>query len=245
MCDSNLLRAKGWQGWIELPPARATTPVGPWVDLSHRVGPNMPCASIFPKPRFQKLKSLPDDPFNVTEMCTVVHAGTHLDAPSHFLADAPAFHEIPLDRMMGPGVVWTIDCVADQVIDVADLEACEPMLMAGDILALDTGWAARFGTDAYETHPSLSTAAAEWLLAKKIKLLACDFATPDLVYHLRAPGFAWPVHHTLLSHGILVCEHITGHSVFANKRVEFIFGALSIEHSDGAPARVLGRLIAD
>ncbi len=245
MCDGHLQRATGWRGWTDLPVVPATQAIGPWLDLSHTVGPDMPCASIFPAPRFQKLKSLPQDPFNVTEMCAVVHSGTHLDAPSHFLDDGPAFHEIPLDRLMGPGVVWKLDLDLDQVITPADLERCEPKLRAGDILALDTGWAARFGTPEYERHPSLSPEAADWLVERKIKLLACDFATPDLVYHLRAPGFSWPVHHTLLSRGILICEHITGHAALAGQRVEFIFGALSIAHADGAPARVLGRRIVD
>ena len=45
--------------------------------------------------------------------------------------------------------------------------------------------------------------------------LACDFATPDLVYHLRKPGFNWPVHRALLSRGILICEHLTGHAALA------------------------------
>ncbi len=245
MCDGDQHRTCGWRGWVEIPPAPATRAIGPWIDLSHTVGPNMPCASIFPTPSFQRLKSLPDDPFNVTEMRSVVHAGTHIDAPSHFLDDAPDVRNIPLDRLMGPGVVWRIPVDLDEVIEVAHLERCEPRLREGDILAVDTGWAKRFGTPEYERHPSFSTAAAQWLLARRIKLLACDFATPDLVDHRRQTGFDWPVHHTLLSHGIIICEHITGHDVLAGHRVEFMFGALSIEHGDGAPARVVGRLIAD
>ncbi len=63
---------------------------------------------------------------------------------------------------------------------------------------MDTGWAARVGTEEYEHHSEPSTAAAvKWLLSQRIKMLACDFATPDLVYHLRQPGFDWPVHLTL------------------------------------------------
>lgn len=245
MCDQCPKAPSGWQGWITLPPADPVTPAGDWIDLTHPVSPAMPCASIFPAPSFQRLRSLPDDPFNVTEIRMVAHAGTHLDAPLHYFADGPDMASIPLDRLSGPGVVWHIDAEPDEVIGVAKLEACRPLLRPGNMVALDTGWAARAGTPDYERHPSLSAEAAMWLVERRIKLLACDFATPDLVYHLRQPGFDWPVHHALLSRGILICEHLTGHAALADMRVEFHFAALPIVNGDGAPARVLARRIQD
>jgi arylformamidase len=243
MCEQCPTAATGWLGWIDLPEATIGQPAGPWVDLTHKVGPEMPCASIFPKPTFGKVRSLPEDPFNVTEIHMVAHAGTHVDAPLHFFDDGPDMASIPLDRLQGLGVVWRIEAEPDQVIEPADLERCQPQLNEGDILAVDTGWSKHFGTPLYERHPSFSAAAAQWLLARRIKLLACDFATPDLVYHRREPGFDWPVHHLLLSHGILICEHLTGHDALAGSRAEFHFGALPIAGGDGAQARVTARRV--
>jgi kynurenine formamidase len=245
MCDGVPVRGQGWKGWIEVPAPASVVPSGPWVDLSHALSPEMPCASIFSKPRFDLVKKLPHDPFNVTELQMVVHSGTHVDAPRHFYLDGPAFDEIPLDRLHGPGVVWRIPKNRDEIITPDDLEKARPRLQPGDILAIDTGWGAHAGSALYESHPSLTQAAAEWLVDQRIKLLACDFATPDLVYHLRKPGFDWPVHRVLLSHGVLVCEHLVRHTVLAGKRVEFMFNALNIKASDGAPARVLARPILD
>ncbi|QOT73404.1 cyclase family protein [Sphingobium fuliginis] len=244
MCDQCPKAPDGWIGWLDLPASRPVQPAGPWVDLTHDVGPDMPCASIFPRPSFGKLRSLPQDPFNVTDIHMVAHAGTHVDAPLHYFEDAPDMASIPPERLSGEGVVWRIEKGPDQIISVAELEQCRPVLQAGDILAVDTGWAARFGTPDYERHPSFSPEAATWLLERRIKMLACDFATPDLVYHLRQPGFDWPVHRTLLANGILICEHLTGHAAFAGDRVEFLFGALPIAGGDGSPARVLARRIA-
>lgn len=243
MCEQCPRASTGWLGWIELPKVSAGSPVGEWIDLTHKLGPEMPCASIFPKPSFGKVRSLPADPFNVTEIHMVAHAGTHVDAPLHFFEDAPDMASIPLQRLQGPGVVWHIEAEADQVIEPADLERCRPELREGDILAVDTGWAKHFGTPLYERHPSFSAHAARWLLEKRIKLLACDFATPDLVYHRREPGFNWPVHHLLLSNGILICEHLTGHDALAGSRVEFQFAALPIAGGDGAQARVIARKV--
>jgi kynurenine formamidase len=208
------------------------------------VGPSMPVASIFPKPAFGKLRSLPDDPFNVTDIHMVAHAGTHVDAPLHYFAEGPDMASIPPERLCGPGLVWRIGAAPNQVIGPDDLERCRPLLEPGDILAVDTGWAARFGTPEYDNHPSFSAEAAAWMVERKVKLLACDFATPDLVYHLREPGFDWPVHRQLLANGVLICEHLTGHAALAGERVEFVFGALPIAGGDGAPARVAARRVA-
>ncbi len=230
---------------MEMPEARPFTPVGDWVDLSHPVNAQMPCASIFPTPSFTALREVPRDPFNVTEIRMVAHAGTHVDSPRHYFNDAPGFEGIPLDRLCGTGVVWHLPQMPDAVIPLAVLQSAAPALRPGDILAIDTGWTAKAGTADYERHPSLSTEAAEWLVAQRIKLFACDFATPDLVYHLRQPGFDWPVHRALLGDGVLVCEHLTGHAALAGRRVEFVFGALNVTACDGAPARVMARPVAD
>lgn len=241
MCEACAGPGYGWKGWIDLPDVRPGRPMGPWLDLSHRVGSNMPCASIFPAPELSLVREMPRDPFNVMKLSMVVHAGTHVDSPRHYYLDGPAFEDIPLSRLEGPGVVWRILKEPNEIIGVEELEEARPELRPGDILAIDTGWAARFGTKEYEHHPSLSPEAASWLLDRRVKMLACDFATPDLVYHLRQPGFDWPVHRTLLSRGILICEHLTGHAALAGKRVEFIFAALNVEGSDGSPARVMAR----
>jgi kynurenine formamidase len=52
------------------------------------------------------------------------------------------------------------------------------------------------------------------------------------------------VHNILLSRGILICENLRGNAALWGKRVEFVFNALNIVGSDGAPARVLAREVA-
>ncbi|MEP9375732.1 cyclase family protein [Aquabacter sp. CN5-332] len=245
MCEGCVTPGSGWRGFMDLPKPRPLTATGDWVDLSHPVNPQMPCASIFPTPSFTKLREVPKDPFNVTEIRLVAHAGTHVDSPRHYYNDAPGFEGIPLERLCGEGVVWHLPQTPNAVIPLEQLQRATPVLRPGDILAIDTGWAAKAGTEEYEHHPSLSVEAAEWLAAQRIKLFACDFATPDLVYHLRQPGFNWPVHHALLGNGVLVCEHLTGHAPFAGRRMEFVFGALNATECDGAPARVMARPVAD
>jgi len=203
----------------------------------------MPRAHTFPAARFERFMSQPGDPINVTRFEMIVHTGTHVDAPRHFYLDGPAFDEIPLERLHGPGLVLRVDVEAGGVIGVEDFERVAGRIEPGDIVALDTGWSEKFGTEEYDINPSISVEAAHWLVERGVTLLACDFATPDLALPLRKPGFDWPVHQVLLSNGVLVCEHLRGVAPLAGKRVEFMFAALNICASDGAPARVLARSI--
>jgi kynurenine formamidase len=243
VCDA-ARKDLGWRGWPA--PGQGIAPSvagGRWAEISHVVGPEMPNAHVFPKPRFHRLKKLPEDPLNVTMMEMAVHSGTHVDAPRHFFSDGPAFHEIPLDRLYGTGVVLDLEKPDDSLIDVADLEAARPSIEPDDIVVLHTGWWRHAGTPRYDHHPCLTPEAAHWLVERRTKLLACDFATPDLPLNRRPVGFDWPVHHILLGNGVLVAEHVTKHDGLAGRRAEFIFAALTIEESDGAPARVLARPI--
>ena len=244
MCDASHERGKGWKGWVDLPKPEPLQPSGPWLDCSWPIAQTMPRVPVFPPPTIRRIKSLPDDPLNVTEFGMVVHTGTHVDAPRHFFMDGPALEDVPLDRLSGAGVVIHLKKNAHELIEPEDLDRATPAIRAGDIVAIDTGWARKHGTPDYEDHPSLSHEAARWLVAKKVKLLACDFGTPDLPLHRRPKDFNWPVHLELLSHGVLVCEHLTGHAALAGKRVEFVFSALNIVSSDGAPARVMAREVA-
>lgn len=205
----------------------------------------MPRVAFFPEPRFEQIWQMPEMPINVTEMQMVVHTGTHIDAPRHFLTDGPALDDIPLDRLHGPGMVIAVDRGAGELVTAADLDRAGDVVQPGDIVALHTGWWQKVGTKAYEDHPSLALDAAQWLVERKIKMLLVDTPTPDLPLQHRPEGFAWPVHHTLLGHGVLICEHLRGHTDLLGPggygRAEFIVNALNIEDADGAPVRVLGR----
>ena len=246
MCDSERSTpGSGWRGWMALPPAKRSTPAGEWIDLTWPLSPSVPRIASFPPPRFERIASIPERPINITQMQMIVHTGTHVDSPRHFYNDGPAFQDIPLERLMGPGVVWRMDPPSWGLIEAQDLARMRPQLQPGDILAIDTGAAARAGTPAYDRHASLSVAAAEWLVGQQIKLLAMDTPTPDLALEQRPEGFIWPVHRVLLADGVLICEQITNLDALVGQRAEFMFCPLNIADCDGAPARVLARRITE
>jgi kynurenine formamidase len=246
MCDSDRSKAgTGWRGWMELPSARPCVPDGDWIDLSWPLSAAVPRIASFPPPRLERIASIPQRPLNITELQMVVHTGTHVDSPRHFYNDGPAFQDIPLARLMGAGVVWRMELALYGLIEAADLERMRPRLEPGDILAIDTGAAAKVGTPDYDRHASLSVEAADWLVRQRIKLVAVDTPTPDVALDRRPEGFIWPVHRVLLRDGVLIAEQVTNLDTLVGKRAEFMFLPLNIADCDGAPARVLARPLAN
>lgn len=241
MCNGPDSRSPGWFGWGDMPPPVLSDSREAWTDLSHALSEELDRIPFLPPPRFERIASLPEAIANITEIQMVCHFGTHIDAPIHFIADGPAMDEVPLDRLYGGGVVLKLDPDPYGLIEPADLQAAGPEIRRGDIVLLDTGWSRHMGTDLYEKHPSLSPAAAEWLVERGVKLLAVDFSTPDMTAHKRPKGFGFPIHHTLLSRGVLIAEHLTNLKSLQAGRVDALFLALNIKGADGAPARVVAR----
>jgi kynurenine formamidase len=243
MCEPVAQKNKGWGGWIDVPAPKISGALAQWVDLSHRLTEELSRIPVFPPPRIRQIRKMPEYHANVTELHMVVHHGTHLDAPRHFIADGPTMDEVPLERLYGQGVIWRIEAPDHGVIGVAALERATPRMQEGDIVLLDTGRATHINTKRYDDHASLAPEAAEWLRERRAKIVGVDFGTPDLAANRRPEGFDWPVHHILLSRGILIAEHMNNLGALVGRRAEIMFLGLNIAGSDGAPMRAVARAI--
>lgn len=245
MCDkpSTKLRT-GWIGWQNAPQRPTSSSPNPWTDLTHPFSEDVPRSAMFAPPVIRKFASMPEKRLNISHLETVVHVGTHVDAPNHFFADGPGMDEIPLDRMTGQGIVLAMDLPEFGEIRADDLEIASPGISEGDILAICMGWERFWGSETWNRHPSFGQDAAEWLVDKKIRLLAIDTATPDLAFDRRGLDFDFPIHCTLLKHGVLIAEQVANLGGLAGSEVEFVFCPIPIAGCDGAPARVLARKVA-
>lgn len=156
------------------------------------------------------------------------HSGTHIDAPAHFLPDGMTIDRIPPQRWVSPAVV--IDTGGVTRIDVARLE--RQGIRTGDsvLLRANAGRAA-------DAHPddfaALVPEAAEWLASMQANLVGIDALS---IEPYSDP--AWPVHMTLLRHGILIMEGLRLDHV-APGRYTLVAAPLRITGGDGAPARAL------
>ena len=59
-----------------------------------------------PKPERTKLAQMAEgSPYNLTAFSMCAHNGTHVDAPSHFIADGKNIDEVSLKNFVGPAYV--------------------------------------------------------------------------------------------------------------------------------------------
>lgn len=213
------------------------------IDLSQPLTPGVFALPGLPRPSVELFWCMGEHPANITRIDMIVHCGTHIDAPRHFIAGGDTIDGLPLDCVSGESVGWSVRRAGGEAITVDDLRRNEPELRPGDLLFLDTGWARHYHDDArYADHPHLADDAAAWLVEQGVRLLAIDAPSPDLPGIYRSEGFDWPVHHALLGSGVVVGEHLANLDRVAGRRFRTLAFPLPIVGSDGSPTRFVAEL---
>jgi kynurenine formamidase len=151
-----------------------------FVELGHEWGHHTPVFPGFKDIQIGRVATHAMHGVMSQRIVTVMHHGTHVNAPLHLVPGALGIGELPLDLFFGDGVVLDVPRGEWETIEPEDLEAAgavEP----GDIVLVNTGWHHRYSDSIeYFGHgPGLSKAAAEWLIARKAKLVGLDTATID------------------------------------------------------------------
>ena len=171
------------------------------------------------------------------------HTGTHIDAPRHFIPDAPTVDEIPLDQMNGLASVVNLTAFGPgQEVGLSDLEKALGDRSAERVL-LRFDWERMTGSlDYYHKSPYLSEDAAKWLIEKGCKLLGMDTPMPDNPENGRGCSKDSPNHKILLGGGAILVEYMVNLSAIDRDEVNIIVAPIKVKEGDGAPARVFAIL---
>jgi kynurenine formamidase len=150
-------------------------------------------ASVFPgdpSPHITLAATIEANGFQVEEVTTGTHTGTHLDAPGHFIAGGRT-----VDQLVGKELVWPLYVIdvrqrmaaaADDgfQLSVADIRAYEKengKIKNGSMVVIRTGFDAFFGTPAFlDAAPGFSGAAVQWMVDQRnIGGIGSDTFGPD------------------------------------------------------------------
>jgi arylformamidase len=165
------------------------------------------------------------------------HAGTHMDAQTHFAAGPQTIDRIPLETCLGPA--WVVDLpglVPRALMTVAELGDTARRFARGESLLLRTGWS-RY-VDRPEIYrdglPRVADDLAAWCVQAGVKLLGVEAPSIADVNNLEE---VTRIHRILLSGGVTIVEGLTNLESLTQERV--LFGALplKIEGGDGCPCR--------
>ena len=205
------------------------------VDLSHAYRSGM---QVYPGTPEVFIETTNPGPWKCLGLHLSTHAGTHIDAPSHF--DPPGgatIDQFPLERFVGPGVVYHVSPVDDdQPIRLENLSPEFPLQDQSNLfLILRTGWDQYWGSERYMRNPYLAPELAQAIADTGVSLIGIDLINADGIS--RPTGEA---HRILFLQGIPIVENLTNLDQLEAGRVyQFCFAPLLIPGGDGAPTRAL------
>jgi arylformamidase len=172
------------------------------------------------------------DMCNLTDVHMSVHAGTHVDAPRHFLDGGATIEQLDLAAFIGPCRVVAVDTpreIARADLDALDLGDVErlliktrnsPLLRRGEFV---------------EDYVGISPEAARFLAGiDTLRLVGLDYHSIGPF----APEQTIAVHQAILGRGIVALEGIDLSEVEPG-RYELVALPLRIQGSDGSPVRAV------
>ena len=219
------------------------------IDLTHTLRPDIPTWNGPGRCGFQHDIKLDyddgnrDPGFRVQQIRMHAGVGTHMDAPSHCVPGGKSIADIELAHLIAPCVRIDVSGQAHEkyslsVEELTEFEAQYGQVPPGAFFLIYTGWE-KFWNDPAKYHnnyifPSVSAAAAEFLLKRQIVGIGIDTFSPD------RPEDGFPVHEIILGAGKYIIENVANGNQLPVVGA-YIF-ALPIKTQDGteAPIRFIG-----
>lgn len=203
-----------------------------YIDLSHTFTDNMPVYPGDPVTSLKQITSIEKNGYTDHSLTTVMHVGTHMDAPLHMIQGGKYMDEIPVEHFTSQGVL--VNAYKKPVIDVDLLNGIA--VPAGGILLLYTGMSDVFGKEEYNTtYPRMTEAFAEKILKLGVKIIGMDMLNPD-------KEETYPIHKILLSKEVLIIENLTNLKSLVGIPSFEVFAFPVKLHAEAAPVRVVVRI---
>ena len=209
-----------------------------FLDLTLTVSENIPTFPGSPQPSFVQDKNIKNDGYNSELLFLSSHTGTHLDAPYHFQEKGEKIHEISLKRLVSSAILVKSRKKGDQPITKTDIQKFEKKhgkIPSGSTVIFWTGWQKMIkNTSYFIRNPGLSTAAAKYLVSKKINLVGTDSPSIDLGKDKR-----FPVHHIFSKNNVLIVENLTNLEKIRSSKFHFVVLPLKLKGATGSPVRAI------
>ncbi len=213
-----------------------------YIDLSHTFCEGMQSHPSQPPVEFTQTARIFMEHFHATRVSFGSHCGSHVDSPSHMFDGAhPLVDEIPLETLIGPAKIAKFRKEQKETVTKADILAACGELEQGDRLVVSFGWYPHWRSRKYfDNYPTFTMDAVEYMVEKKIALLAMDTPSPD------RPDYSWGEakrtenHHALMKGNVIIVESLTNlESIPDGKPFELIVLPLRAKGLDGFPVRAV------
>jgi len=208
------------------------------IDLTLTISQSIPTFPGSPKTQFILWSTLKEDGYNLELLFLSSHTGTHLDAPYHFVKNGAKIHQIPLNRLLGNGILIKIKKERNQAItknDIVSFERKNGNIPKHSSIIFHTEWQKNLNTDFYFiNNPGLSESAATYLVSKEINLVGIDSPNIDL-----GKDKTFSVHKIFAKNNILIVENLSNLNKISSKQFDFVILPLKLKDATGSPVRAI------
>jgi arylformamidase len=171
------------------------------------------------------------DAYNLTRLQISAHAGTHVDAPLHFINGGADVTRLPLKALIGPAFVVDATQISTD-IDAATLAQLD-MPSGVSRLLFKTPNSRLWDLDHFrDDFIGITADAAEVLVSRGVQLVGIDYLS------LAPAADPAPAHVILLKAGVVILEGIDLRAVEPGP-YQLVCLPLLIEGCEGAPARAI------
>lgn len=172
------------------------------------------------------------------------HAGTHMDAPLHIIAEGQlskySIDKVPLTNVMGRLAMITANMQSGLLTKkhVEDWEKQNGNIEKGDIVLINFGWekywpVSHQGSEFTNSFPGVSAEAAQYFVDRQVKIVGSDTLSLDIY-----DSIDFPAHRILLGNGLLVIENLK--NLYLLPAYSYFIGLpLKISAGSGSPMRAL------
>lgn len=203
------------------------------IDLTQTFTNNMPVFPGDPPSSLKQITTIEKDTYTDHQIQSVMHVGTHIDAPLHMIPGGKTMDQISVDRFFGSGVI--IDARGKATIDAPLLDGVN--IPEGAIILVFTGFGMKYRTPAYfEGYPSMTAEFAQILVDRKVKVVGMDILGPDT-------DPSWPAHKVLLGNEVLIIENLTNLEKLLEVQEFKIIALPSKYQTDASPVRVIAEVL--
>ncbi|MCP4490874.1 MAG: cyclase family protein [Gammaproteobacteria bacterium] len=232
---------------------------GQWIDLTHEFSEEAiywPTAETFKKTTVFHGHTKAGFYYTAYNFSAAEHGGTHLDAPIHFYENRNTVDQIPVEQLVGSGVLIEIEAKVKKnqnyqfsIEDILDWESQHGVIAENSILLIYTGlskfWPDRkkyMGTDERGEKavkklkfPGIHPDAARFL-AEKRKIKAVGLDTPSIDF---GGSRLFETHQTLFEKNIPGFENVANLDKLPATGFKVIALPMKIKGGSGGPLRIV------
>jgi arylformamidase len=211
-------------------------PRSSWIDISIPFRDRMVHWPGDPEPRIVRLKDRnAGDPTSLMDMHFIDHAGTHIDAPLHFIPGGKTIDQMPVNATMGRARV--IEIKNREKITVEEIDPYS--IRRGERILFKTRNSEEcYKTDEFvEDYVYFSTEVARYLVERGIRAVGLDYLS---IGSVKEDQNLKDTHEILLRAGVYIIESINLTGVKPG-RYELVCLPLLLEKGDAGPARAIIR----